>query len=55
MSHRKNFLVENSYGNGSNIEKFAKKTDIKKSDGNNLMAKAKAVKILMTLITMVNT
>jgi len=37
------------YGNGSDIEKSAKKTDIEKTDDNSLMAKAMAPKSL-TLI-----
>ena len=39
------------YGNGSDIEKSAKKTDIEKTDGNSLMAKAMAPKIL-TMMTL---
>ena len=32
MVHSKNIQVEKSYGNGSDMEKFATETDIKNSD-----------------------
>ena len=44
MSQQKKSQAEKSYGNGSDMEKFAEETNIKNSDGNNLMAKAKALK-----------
>ena len=37
------------YGNGSDIEKSAKKTEIEKTDGNSLMAKAMAPKRLTNM------
>ena len=40
MSDSKNIQAVKSYGNVSDMEKFAKYTDIKNTDGNNLMAKA---------------
>ena len=45
-----NFQVGMFYGIGSDFEKSAKKTDIEKSDGNNLMPSAKAPKVL-TIMT----
>ena len=50
MSHSKNIQAESSYGNGSDIKKFSGRTDIEKSNGNNLIAKYKALKNLKTLI-----
>ena len=44
MSDSKNIQAVKSYRNGSDKEKFARDTDIKNSDGNNLMAKAKPLK-----------
>ena len=44
MSHSKNTQAEKSYGSGSDIENFSGKTDIKKVDGNNLMAKDMTLK-----------
>ena len=44
MFHNKNIQAQNSYGNESDKETFAKKTDIKNSDNNDLVAKAKALK-----------
>ena len=35
----KNFQTGMFYGNGSDIENSAKKTDVEKTDGNSLMAK----------------
>ena len=54
VSRSKNILPENSYANGSDIERFTGKTDIKKLDGNNLIAKGKALKNLTTSITLAN-
>ena len=39
MFYSKNNQAENSYGNGSDMEKFANETDIRNSDGNDLIAK----------------
>jgi len=39
MFHSKNIQAEKSYGNGSDMEKLAKETDIKNSDGNDLITK----------------
>ena len=39
MSHSKNIHVEKSYGSGSDIETFIGKTDVRKLESNNLMAK----------------
>ena len=50
MFHSKNFQAEKSYGNGSDMEKFAKETNIKNSDGNDLIAKANAHKSFEILI-----
>ena len=50
MFHSKNIQVEKSYGSGSDIEKFAKETNIKNSVGNNLIAKANALKSYEKLI-----
>ena len=36
----KNIKAEKTYGNGSDMKKFAKETDNKNSDGNDLIAKA---------------
>ena len=44
MFQSKKIPAEMSYGNGSDIEKFAKETEIKNSDGNGLIAKANALK-----------
>ena len=44
MSHSENIQAEKSYGNGFDIKTFIRKTDIKKLDGNNLLAKDKALK-----------
>ena len=49
ISHSKNFQAEKYYGDGSDIKEFAEKTDIKKSDGNRLIGKAKALKSLLLL------
>ena len=48
MSHSEKIWPEKSCGNGSDIKPFTGKTDVKKFDGNNLMAKDKALKILTT-------
>ena len=50
MPHSKVIQAENSYGNGTDIKTFTGKTDIKKLDGNNLMAEDEALKNLTTLI-----
>ena len=50
MSHSKNNEAEKSYDNGSVIETFTGKTNIKKLNGNNLMEKKKTLKNLTTLI-----
>ena len=42
-----------SYGNGSDMEKVAEETGIKDSDGNNLIAKAKAIKSFKIFILQV--
>ena len=39
-----------SYGNGSDMEKFAEETGIKDSEGKNLIAKTKAIKSFKTFI-----
>ena len=44
MFHSKNIQAERSYGNGSDMEKFANETEIKNSDSNDLIAKANAFK-----------
>ena len=44
MFQSKKIQAEKSYGNGSDIEKFANETYIKNSDGNGLIAKANALK-----------
>ena len=44
MFHSLNIQSEKSYGNGSDMEKFAVETDIKISDGNDLIAKANVLK-----------
>ena len=38
MFHSKIIQAEKSYDNGSDMEKFAEETDIKNSDGNDLIA-----------------
>ena len=48
---QQNIQAEKSYGNGSDIKTFTGKTDIKKLDGDNLMAKFTELKSLTTLIT----
>ena len=53
MSDNKYIQAEKSYGNGSDIKMFTRRIDIKKVDGNNLMAKDKALKNLTTLIIQV--
>ena len=45
-SKQKKNQAEKSYGNGFDMERFAEETVIKNSDGNNLIAKAKAIKVL---------
>ena len=50
MSHSKNIQAEKFYSNGSDMEKFAKGTEIKNSDGSNLMAKTEALKSFKKLI-----
>ena len=50
MSHSEYIQAEKSYGNESDIRAFTGKTDAKKLDGNNLMAKDKAQKNLTTFI-----
>ena len=50
ISHSKNIPAEKSYDNGSDVKTFTGKTEIKKLDGNNLMAKDKALKNVTTLI-----
>ena len=50
MFHSKNIQAENSYGNGSDMEKLAKETDIKNSYGNDLIAKANALESCEKLI-----
>ena len=51
MSHCKNIQAGKSYGNVSAyIKEFAKNTEIKKSDGNNVIAKSKVLESLTTLI-----
>ena len=50
ISHSKNIQAEKSYGKGSDIKTFTRKTDIKKLDGNNLMKKYKTLKNLTTFI-----
>ena len=50
MSHSKNIQIEKSYDAQSDIKTFTGKTDIKKLDGNNLIAKYQALKMLTTLI-----
>ena len=50
MFHSKNIQDQKSYGNGSDMEKFAKETDIKNSDGNDLIAKANALESFGNLI-----
>ena len=44
MFGSKNIQPVKPYGNESDMEKFAKDTDVKNSDGNNLIAKAKPLK-----------
>ena len=44
MFHSKNIQAKKSYGNVSDVKKFAKETDIKNSDGNDRTAKANAPK-----------
>ena len=53
MFHSKNIQAEKSYGNGSDTEKFIKETDIKNSDGNDLIAKFNALKSFEKLIILV--
>ena len=48
--HNKNIRAENSYDNGTDMEKFVKETDIKNSDGNDLIAKPNALKSFEKLI-----
>ena len=43
MFHSKNTQFEKSYDNGSDMEKLAKETDIKNSDGNDLISKPNAL------------
>ena len=51
MFHSKNNqAAEKSYGNGSDMEKFANETDIKNSGGNDLMAKGIALKSFENLL-----
>ena len=50
MLHSKNIQAEKSYGNGSDMEKFAKETDIKNSNGNDRIAKVNALKSFEKLI-----
>ena len=42
--------AEKSYGKRSDTEKFAKETDIKNFDGNDLIAKIKALKSFEKLV-----
>ena len=46
MFHSKNIQAEKSYGNESDMEKFAKETAIKNSDSYHLIAKGNALKKL---------
>ena len=50
MFHSKNIQAEKSYGNGSDMEKFAKETDIKNSDGDDQITKANALESFEKLI-----
>ena len=45
MSQSKNIQARKSYGNECEIKKLTEMTHIKTSDGNNLNAKGKALKI----------
>ena len=53
MFHSKNIQDGKSYGKWSEIEKFSKETDIKNSDGNDLIAKANSLKSFEKLIILV--
>ena len=44
MFHSKTIQAEKSYGNESDMEKFAKETAIKNSNGYHLIAKANALR-----------
>ena len=46
----KSFRLKSFYDNGFDIKKFVEKIDLKTSNGNNLMAKAKVLKSLTNLI-----
>ena len=50
MFRSKNIQVERSYGNLSDMEKFAKETAIKNSNGNDLIAKVNALQSFEKLI-----
>ena len=54
MFHSKNIQAEKSYGNGFDMEKFAKPTDIKNSDGKDLISKVIALKSFEKLIISVD-
>ena len=53
MFHSNNIQAEKSYDNWSDMERFAKETDIKNSDGNDLIATANALKSFEKLIILV--
>ena len=51
--HSKNIQAEKSNGNGSDMGKFAKETDIKNSHGHELIKKANALESFEKLIVSV--
>ena len=54
MFHSKNIQAEKFYGKRFDTDKFAKETDIKNSDGNDLIAKANALKSFEKMIISVD-
>ena len=50
MSHSKNIHAEKFYGTGFYIKKSAEKSDIRKSNGNSSITKARTLKFLPTMI-----
>ena len=53
MFHSKNIQAEKSYGNGYDMEKFANKTDINNSDGNDLIGKVNALESFEEVVILV--
>ena len=54
MFHSKKIQAEKSYGNMSDMEKFAKETAIKNFNGNDLIAKRMHLQVLKNLSSRYN-